>query len=121
MLLKIRYVLRVLKPDGHLFNIFYIKNIDDMVRISLVKDIEQADSLQHLADAYYAQKKMNRLLEHDVEIMKVKIEYEVETVPKEEIRAAILNAAKSKLTQEEFAAIQYHTLPNKYHKEYEND
>ena len=124
MLLKTSYVLRfteiVQKVNGHLPIIFYIKNIEDLMRIEFVDKIETADTFENLSDAYYAQKKAIRLLDKEVEIVKMKVSCDVETVKLEEIRAAILKSAKSKLTQEEYESIQYHTLPNQYHKKYDD-
>ena len=117
MLLKTSYVLRVTKMNGHLPEIFYIKNIGGLINMEFVKDIQHADSFDDLAEAYYAHKKVSNFFSDTIDIIKMKISYEVETVQKGEIRAAILDSAKSKLTQEEYVAIQYHTIPNKFHKE----
>ena len=122
MLLKTSYILRVTKINGHLPEIFYIKNIGGLINIDFIKEIQDADSFDDLAEAYYAHKKVSNFFGDDaIDIVKMKISYEEETVQKEEIRAAILDSAKAKLTKEEYAAIQYNTLPNKYHKEHGND
>ena len=117
------YAIVVVKKDGHLRNGFFIQSLMDVRQpIKITDNVVDALRFDNLKDAYYAWKQAENLAPQEVEIYiaKLHVTIEVERVALGEIRSAILTSAKSKLTPEEYEAIQYHTFPVSHHKGYKD-
>jgi len=121
---RIRYVVSVLKHCNGGFPVTtYVSELNGhSVTYKLTDTVEKALIFNTLNAAYTISKRTEQRVHRDWTVHIRKLEYTIKLsdVPKEEIRTALLDSAKGKLTEEEYKAIQHDTLPNKYHKEYKS-